>query len=86
MPALTDLLILVSRRAKARTTLVQATVSFNERSYILTTLAVESFGRFGKSGIDFVDQLTTRLVGGSQEKQGVVKEHPQNIISVTLRK
>ena len=32
-------------------------VSFDERSYKLATLAVESFGRLGKEGGDLIDQV-----------------------------
>ena len=32
-------------------------VSFDERSYKLSTLAVESFGRLGKKGSDLIDQM-----------------------------
>ena len=42
-------------------------VSFDERSHKLVTLAVESFGRLGKEGInsDFIDQLAASIVGGT---------------------
>ena len=38
-------------------------VSFDERSYKLATLAVESFGRLGKEGSDLIDQ-----VGGGKHR------------------
>ena len=39
-------------------------VSFDERRHKLVILAVESFGRLGRDGSEFVDQLATRVVGG----------------------
>ena len=62
-------------------------VSFDERSHKLATLAVESFGRLGVEGGNFIDQLTAsvegRRDGGSMTRKGVVKEHLLQIISVT---
>ena len=53
-------------------------VSFDERSYKLATLAVESFGRLGKEGSDLIDQVTASMVGGtdgsSLARKGVCKE------------
>ena len=40
-------------------------VSFDERSHKLITLAVESFGRLGEEGSDFIDQLVASIVGGT---------------------
>eukprot|EP00904_Undaria_pinnatifida_P006903 jgi/Undpi1/3342/HiC_scaffold_15.g06715.m1 len=40
-------------------------VSFDERSYKLATLAVESFGRLGKEGSDLIDQVAASIVGGT---------------------
>ena len=39
-------------------------VSFDERSHKLITLAVESFGRFGRERSEFIDQLATSVAGG----------------------
>ena len=39
-------------------------VSFDERSFQLTTLAVESFGRLGEEGYEFIDELATHAAGG----------------------
>ena len=39
-------------------------VYFDERSFKLTTLAVESFGRFGEEGYEFIDELATHAAGG----------------------
>ena len=39
-------------------------VSFDERSHKLATLAVESFGRLGVEGRNFIDQLAASVVGG----------------------
>ncbi|CAN0450115.1 unnamed protein product, partial [Ectocarpus sp. 12 AP-2014] len=39
-------------------------VSFDERSFKLTTLAVESFGRLGEEGYEFIDELATHAAGG----------------------
>ncbi|CAB1098990.1 unnamed protein product [Ectocarpus sp. CCAP 1310/34] len=50
------------RRGSVITTLVRDTyVSFDERSYKLTTLAVESSGRLGEEGYEFIDELVTLL-------------------------
>ena len=44
-----DQLLLVLRRARVRTTLVQAAqVSFDKRSYKVTNSALESFGHLSK--------------------------------------
>ena len=40
-------------------------VSFDERSYKLATLAVESFGHLGKEGSDLIDQVGASIVGGT---------------------
>ena len=62
-------------------------MSFDERSHKLATLAVESFGRFGVEGSNFIDQLAASVVGGkdgrSMVRKGVVKERLLEIISVT---
>ncbi len=64
-------------------------VSFDERSFKLVPLAVESFGRLGVSGYELVDQLATSMVGGSGggdvTQKGVVKERLLQIISVTTQ-
>ena len=64
-------------------------VSFNERSYKLATLAVESFGRLGKEGSDLIDQVAASIVGGmdasSLRRKGVCKERLFEIISVTTQ-
>ena len=39
-------------------------VSFDKRSHKLVTLAVESFGRLGVEGRNFIDQLAASVVGG----------------------
>ena len=53
-------------------------VSFDESSFKLTTLAVESFGRLGEEGYKFIDELATHAAGGrdrgSMAKKGVFKE------------
>ena len=36
-------------------------VAFDERSYKLATLAVESFGRLGKEGSDLIDQVAASV-------------------------
>ena len=38
-------------------------VSLDERSLKITTLAVESYGRLGVEGRNFIDQLGARVVG-----------------------
>ena len=64
-------------------------LSFDERSCKLATLAVESFGRFGKEGGDLIDQVTTSIVGGkdgwSLSRKGVSKERLFQIISVATQ-
>ena len=53
-------------------------VSFDERSYKLATLAVESFRRLGKEGSDLIDQVPAGVVGGTNGsslfRKGVCKE------------
>ena len=53
-------------------------VSFDERSFKLTTLAVESFGYLGEEGYTFIDELATHAAGGrdggSMAKKEVFKE------------
>ena len=39
-------------------------VSFDEPSHKLAAIAVESFGRLGREGRDFIDQLATSVIGG----------------------
>ena len=60
-------------------------VSFDERSYKLATLAVESFGRLGKEGSGLIDQISASIVGGtdatSRARKGVCKERLFQIIS-----
>ena len=64
-------------------------VSFDERSHKLATLAVESFGRLGVEGSNFIDQLAASVVGGrdggSMARKGVVKERLLQIISLTTQ-
>ena len=64
-------------------------MSLDERSHKLATLAVESFGRLGVEGNNFIDQLAASVVGGrdggSMTKKGVVKEHLLQIILVTAQ-
>ena len=40
-------------------------VSFDERSYKLATLAVESFGRLGREGSEQIDHVAGSIVGGT---------------------
>ena len=53
-------------------------MSFEQRSHKLVTLAVESFGRLGREGSEFIDQLATSVVGGrdrgAMAKKGICKE------------
>ena len=62
-------------------------VSFDERSHKLVTLAVESFGRLGREGSEFIGQLATSVVGardgGAMAKKGICKERLLQIVSVT---
>ena len=64
-------------------------VSFDERSYKLATLAVESFWRLGKEGSDLIDQMAASIVGGtdgsSLARKGVCKERFFRIISVATQ-
>ena len=65
-------------------------VFFDERSYKLATLAVESFGRLGKEGSDLIDQVAASIVGGtdasSLARKGVCKERLFQIISATTHR
>ena len=64
-------------------------MSFDERSHKHGALAVESFGRLGVEGSNFIDQLETSVVGGrdggSIARKGVVKERLLQIVSVTTQ-
>ena len=64
-------------------------MSFDERSHTLATFAVESSGRLGVEGNNFVDQLAASVVGGrdggSMARKGVVKERLLQTISVTTQ-
>ena len=64
-------------------------MSFDERSLKFATLAVESFERLGVEGSNFIDQLAASVIwgkdGGSMTRNGVVKEHLLQIISVTTQ-
>ena len=64
-------------------------VSFDERSYKLAVLVVESFGRLGKGGSDLFDQMAAGIVrgtgGSSLARKGVCKERLVQIISVTTQ-
>ena len=75
--------------ACATTTLVRGQVPFDERSYKLATLAVESFGRLVKEGSDLIDQVAASIVGGtdgsSLSQKGDFKERQFQIISVTTQ-
>ena len=60
-------------------------MSFDERSFKLTTLAVESFGRLvGEEGYEFIDELATHAAGGrdggSMAQKGVFKERLVQVI------
>ena len=62
-------------------------VSFDERSFKLTTLAVESFGRLGEEGYEFIiDELAMHAAGGrdggSMAQKGVFKGRLLQVISV----
>ena len=65
-------------------------MSFDERSHKLVTLAVESFGRLGVEGSNFIDQLAASVVGGrdggSMGRKRVVKERLLQIDSVTTHR
>ena len=66
-------------------------VSFEECSYKLTTgVAVEHFGRLGKSGTEFVNRLVTNVVGGADSnnlrRKRVVKERLIQSVSVTTQR
>ena len=62
-------------------------MSFDERSHKLVTLAVESFGCLGREASEFIDQLTTSVVGGrdggAMAKKGICIERLLQIVSVT---
>ena len=64
-------------------------VSFDERSFKLTTLAVESFGRLGEEGYEFIDELAAHAAGGrggrSMALKGVFKQRFLQVISVATQ-
>ena len=64
-------------------------VSFDERSYKVATVAVESVGRLGKEGSDLIDQVAASMVGGtdgsSLATEGICKYQLLQLISVTTR-
>ena len=53
------------------------------------TLAVESFGRLGEEGYEFIDKLATHAAGGrdgeSMAQKGVFKERLLQVISVATQ-
>ena len=49
-------------------------VSFDERSFKLTTLAVEIFGRLEEEGYEFIDEQRRMLQGGEMEGRWPGKE------------
>lgn len=49
-------------------------VPFDERSHKLVTLAVKSYGSLGREGSEFVNQLTTSVVGGRSGRVSARKE------------
>jgi len=64
-------------------------VSFDERSFKLVTFAVESFGRLGEEGYEFIDQIATHAVGGrnggNMSRRGIVKERILQVVSVATQ-
>ena len=64
-------------------------VLFDDRSYKLATLEVESFGRLGKEGSDLIDQVAASIVGrtdaSSLARKRVCRERLFQIISVTTQ-
>ncbi|CAB1120916.1 unnamed protein product [Ectocarpus sp. CCAP 1310/34] len=64
-------------------------VSFDERSYKLTTLALKSFGRLGEEGYEFIDELATHAAGGrhggTMTQKGFYKERLLQVVSVATQ-
>ncbi len=64
-------------------------VSFDERSFKLTTFAVESFGRLGEEGYKFIDELATHAAGGRNGpnmcRRGIIKERILQVVSVATQ-
>lgn len=64
-------------------------VSFDERSFIRTTLAVESFGRLGEEGYEFINELATHAAGGknggSIVPKAVFKQRLLQVVSVATQ-
>ena len=64
-------------------------MSFDEWSHNLATLGVESFGCLRIEDNNFIDQLTTSVVGGrdggSMTWKGMVKERLLQIVWVTTQ-
>lgn len=63
-------------------------VSFDERIFKLTTLAVESFGPLGRNDEELLKQVATRVVGGEggrgKTREGVLVERLRQVISTGL--
>ena len=84
-----DQLLLPLRRASAVITLARDKVLFDERSYKLAALAVESFERIGKESSDLIDPGAASIVGGTDRsslaRKDVCKEYPFQTISATTQ-
>ena len=64
-------------------------VSFDERSFKLTTFAVESFGRLGEEGYEFINELATHAAGGRDggnlTLKGIFQERLLQVVSVATQ-
>ena len=62
---------------------------FDERSFKLANLTVDSFGRLGKEDNDLIDQVAASITGGtdgsSLARKGACKERLFQIVSVTTQ-
>ena len=64
-------------------------VSFDERSFKLTTFAMESFGRLGEEGYKFINEIATHAAGGrngvNMNRRGIIKERILQVVSVATQ-
>lgn len=64
-------------------------MSFDERFFKLTNLAVESFRRLGRKGEDLLEQVVTSVFRGEEcggkARKGVSMERIKRVISITAQ-
>ena len=76
------------RREIVSTMLAQDTCP-DEPGFELTTFAVESFGRLGEGGYQFINEIASHAAGGgnvvSMRRRGIIKEHILQLVSVVTQ-